>query len=192
MKRLKLVIVALIAVAFGMAAQQGVEQLPVTEVGGRLMHYYEVQPKETLYSLSHKLGVGQEYIEQHNPSVRDGLRAFMTLYFPAAECAEGRTITHIVEKKETIYGLSKLLGVSPEMLIEQNPQIADGLRAGQTITVTLPGTGPAAQGAGAETAPKTAPAPAKTGVHRVERGETFYSIAHNYGVTVTQLAAANP
>lgn len=192
MKRLKLVIVVLIAVAFGMSAQQGVERLPVTEVGGRLMHYYEVQPKETLYSLSHKLGVEQEYIEQYNPTVRDGLKAFMTLYFPATECAEGRTITHIVEKKETIYGLSKLLGVSPEMLIEQNPQIADGLRAGQTITVTLPGGEPAAQPREADAAPKPAPAPVKTDVHRVERGETFYSIAHNYGVTVTQLAAANP
>lgn len=192
MKRLKLVIVVLIAVAFGMSAQQGVEQLPVTEVGGRLMHYYEVQPKETLYSLSHKLGVEQEYIEQYNPTVRDGLKAFMTLYFPATECAEGRTITHIVEKKETIYGLSKLLGVSPEMLIEQNPQIADGLRAGQTITVTLPGGEPAAQPREADAAPKPAPAAVKTDVHRVERGETFYSIAHNYGVTVTQLAAANP
>lgn len=192
MKRLKLVIVVLIAVAFGMSAQQGVEQLPVTEIGGRLMHYYEVQPKETLYSLSHKLGVEQEYIEQYNPTVRDGLKAFMMLYFPATECAEGRTITHIVEKKETIYGLSKLLGVSPEMLIEQNPQIADGLRAGQTITVTLPGGEPAAQPREADAAPKPAPAPVKTDVHRVERGETFYSIAHNYGVTVTQLAAANP
>lgn len=192
MKRLKLVIVVLIAVAFGMSAQQGVEQLPVTEVGGRLMHYYEVQPKETLYSLSHKLGVEQEYIEQYNPTVRDGLKAFMTLYFPATECAEGRTITHIVEKKETIYGLSKLLGVSPEMLIEQNPQIADGLRAGQTITVTLPGGEPAAQPCEADAAPKPAPAAVKTDVHRVERGETFYSIAHNYGITVTQLAAANP
>lgn len=192
MKRLKLVIVVLIAVAFGMSAQQGVEQLPVTEVGGRLMHYYEVQPKETLYSLSHKLGVEQEYIEQYNPTVRDGLKAFMTLYFPATECAEGRTITHIVEKKETIYGLSKRLGVSPEMLIEQNPQIADGLRAGQTITVTLPGGEPAAQPREADAAPKPAPATVKTVVHRVERGETFYSIAHNYGVTVTQLAAANP
>lgn len=192
MKRLKLVIVVLIAVAFGMSAQQGVEQLPVTEVGGRLMHYYEVQPKETLYSLSHKLGVEQEYIEQYNPTVRDGLKAFMTLYFPATECAEGRTITHIVEKKETIYGLSKLLGVSPEMLIEQNPQIADGLRAGQTITVTLPGGEPAAQPREADAAPKPAPASVKTDVHRVERGETFYSIAHKYGVTVTQLAAANP
>lgn len=192
MKRLKLVIVVLIAVAFGMSAQQGVEQLPVTEVGGRLMHYYEVQPKETLYSLSHKLGVEQEYIKQYNPTVRDGLKAFMTLYFPATECAEGRTITHIVEKKETIYGLSKLLGVSPEMLIEQNPQIADGLRAGQTITVTLPGGEPAAQPREADAAPKPAPAAVKTDVHRVERGETFYSIAHNYGVTVTQLAAANP
>lgn len=118
----------------------GIEELPLVEHNGVLCHYYVVQPKETVYSLSNKLGITPEQLIAANPSVADGLKAHAMLYFPVNDAERhDRVESHIVQKGETIYGLSKRFGVTTEELIAQNPSLRDnGLKAGQTITVTIP------------------------------------------------------
>lgn len=116
------------------------EQLPLVEHNGVLCHYYVVQPKETVYSLSNRLGITPEQLIAANPSVADGLKAHSMLYFPVKDSERrARVESHIVQKGETIYGLSKQFGISTEELIAQNPSLRDsGLKAGQTVTVTIP------------------------------------------------------
>lgn len=41
--------------------------------------------------------------------------------------------THTVVKGETLYGIGKLYGVSPELLVEYNPWAKDGVKAGQEL-----------------------------------------------------------
>ncbi|CAM4025889.1 LysM peptidoglycan-binding domain-containing protein [Flavobacterium antarcticum] len=43
---------------------------------------YEVQPKETLYGISKKTGYSQEELMALNPSLKEGVRDGMVLYFP--------------------------------------------------------------------------------------------------------------
>ena len=45
---------------------------------------YEVQPKETLYGIATKTGYTQEELIALNPSLKEGVREGMTLYFPAS------------------------------------------------------------------------------------------------------------
>ncbi len=183
------------------ALHAAVKDLPVKTVNGRLYHYYEVPAKETVYSLCYKLDISKDEMIRHNPSVADGLRAGMTLFFPVEEsvetavqpsAAQGRVISHHVQKGETIFGIAHKYGVNTEAVIEQNPVLKNGLKAGQTIQITVSGS--VVEPKVAETAPAQ-PAPKQTaGVkgYIVKKKETFYSIAVANGLSVAALEAANP
>lgn len=183
------------------ALHAAVKDLPVKTVNGRLYHYYEVSAKETVYSLCYKLDISKDEMIRHNPSVADGLRAGMTLFFPVEEsvetavqpsAAQGRVISHHVQKGETIFGIAHKYGVNTEAVIEQNPVLKNGLKAGQTIQITVSGS--VVEPKVAEPAPAQ-PAPKQTaGVkgYIVKKKETFYSIAVANGLSVAALEAANP
>ena len=183
-----------------------VNDLPVREVNGRHYHYYEVAPKETVYSICHRLGVSKEELVKCNPAVADGLKAGTVLFFPiddaplmsasgAASASQGTTIiTHKVEKGETIYGIATQYGLSTQEVMEQNPIVSDGLKAGQTLHLTIPAKNtPAAPAAHVSAVPAQAPvASTPDEGYIVKKKETFYSIANAHGITVAQLEAANP
>jgi len=183
------------------ALHAAVKDLPVKTVNGRLYHYYEVPAKETVYSLCYKLDISKDEMIRHNPSVADGLRAGMTLFFPVEESAEtavqpsaapGRVVSHHVQKGETIFGIAHKYGVNTEAVIEQNPVLKNGLKAGQTIQITVPGTAvepKVAEPAPAQPAPEQ---PAGVKGYIVKKKETFYSIAVANGLSVAALEAANP
>ncbi len=99
---------------------------------------------------------------------------------PAAPpAASGSTTNYTVKAGESLAAIAARYGITAAELQRLNglsdPNL---LRVGQTIKV--PGQA-------------QAPAPATTGgrKHVVQRGETLYSIAVRYGVTVTALQAAN-
>lgn len=92
--------------------------LPKTQVKGRSCYYYDVQPRESIYGVSEKLGVTREAILRHNPSAADGLKPKMRLFFPVAEfenagkegavyAAAAGVTTHVVKKGETLYGIAR-------------------------------------------------------------------------------------
>lgn len=148
--------VALAAACTAVPATAAVTDLPVKNVNGKSYYYYEVQPKETVYLLERKLGIKRDEIYRHNPSARDGLKAFAVLLFPVGQTSGVQTTpavtaaTHKVTRGETVYGISKKYGITKEQIFEWNPSTRDGLKAGQTIYVSNPK---------AESAPAT-PAPA--------------------------------
>lgn len=218
LRSLSLFIVLLTALVTSLSASADVKSLPIVNLRGQQYHYYTVNPKETVYTLCRELGISKEEMLKHNPSVADGLKAGMTLYFPI----EVRTledearkqvvdISHTVEKGETIYGLAHKYGVTKEDILEQNPFIYDGLKAGQVLKIRVKGneSSPAADTAktpASASAPTTSPASAASpaapspspspivpeGSYLVKAHETFYSIARAHGLTVAELEAANP
>jgi LysM repeat protein len=102
---------------------------------------YEVQKKETLYSISKVFGVSINDILEANPFAEDGIRKGDVLQIPVnenvAQTTENQRVetTHKVEKKETLYGIAKQYNISQEELIAANPQIADGLKVGKILTI---------------------------------------------------------
>lgn len=122
--------------------------LPVKTVNGKQYYYYRIQPKETIYSITNKLGINRGDIVKYNPSVADGLRAGDTIYFPVSEFdssdaadskAQKQTVngklTYKVSKGETLYSIAKRHNISTERLIELNPSVRDGLKAGSILTI---------------------------------------------------------
>lgn len=193
-----------------------IKDLPTREVNGRNYYYYEVAPKETVYSICHRLGITKDELVKSNPSVADGLRWGTVLFFPvdgehtdesssspsAASSAEPKgvsIITHKVEKGQTIYGIATRYGISTKELIEQNPIVSEGLKAGQMLHISVPAKESSAPQPSAQTA-APASAASTTVSHEasassgyiVKKKETFYSIAHANGITVKELEAANP
>lgn len=200
MKRLLTLTAWMLMSIVSLQAQSSLRELPVTTINGRPMHYYEVQPKETVYSLSNKLGITREYLEQCNPEVHDGLKAYSILYFPVADDVPvAHTVTHTVERGETLYGLGKMYGISPDVILAQNPSAAEGLRAGQVLTITIGTPGASVEPTTTATTTHsphvvspTRPDSDTARRYTVSQGETLYSIAVNHGLTIEQLAMANP
>ena len=185
------------------ALHAAVKDLPVKKINGRLYHYYEVPAKETVYSLCYKLDITKDEMIRHNPSVADGLRSGMVLYFPVDNGGDtavsnsapvaGRVISHHVQKGETIFGIAHKYGVTTEAVIEQNPVLSKGLKAGQTIQITVPGAPEEATPAAQEPVEPQQPATqTRMEGYIVKKKETFYSIAVANGLSVAALEAANP
>jgi membrane-bound lytic murein transglycosylase D len=90
------------------------------------------------------------------------------------------------DRPETI---AKRFGISVERLLEHNPiPLKRGkLQRAQTILVPVNRHGGSAQGTHASGAQVS-----DTGRHVVQRGDTLFSIARRYGLSIGQLNAANP
>ena len=89
---------------------------------------------------------------------------------------EGKSFyVHEVAKGQTLYGLSKLYQVSVEEITLHNPTVQQGLKANDIVYIP---------------APKTAVIDSV--FHTVNKGETLYSIARMYELSVDTIKKANP
>ncbi|MCS6990620.1 MAG: LysM peptidoglycan-binding domain-containing protein [Chitinophagales bacterium] len=114
---------------------------------------------------------------------------FLTLTLISATLATGQqlklgkqqsltTDRHVVSEGETLYSIARRYHTSVQELLRLNPDLSrQTLRAGMTITVPLM---------------PSRPQPSNQMVfHRVEKGETLYSIARKYGEKVDSLISWN-
>lgn len=107
------------------------------------------------------------------------------------QCFAVTTATYTVKKGETIYGISKSHGITIEELLEYNPSARDGLRTGDVLVLPIredSATGDAAE----EMTKKELAAAKKKTYHTITKGQTLYSIAKSYGMTLDELLRLNP
>lgn len=107
-------------------------------------------------------------------------RAILSVSVAAASLAVAET-THIVQKGETLYSLSRTYGTTVQAICAANG-IADGssVRAGQKLTI--PDTKSAAVAEQDQ---------ASGGSYTVEKGDTWYGIARRFGTNVDKLYELN-
>lgn len=113
-------------------------------------HYHQVKKGETLYSLSRRYQVSQGTLRRHNPVLKEReLQAQQTIKIPKKSkprvrqeqdeeqrAKTGRYIYHQVEKKETLYSLSKEYGVEIRDIIAANEHLKrEELEYGETIRI---------------------------------------------------------
>lgn len=133
--------VAAMAVALMTASQMWagiVSELPTIRVNGKVMYYYDTQSGDNIYSVAEKLGVSVEEIRAYNPSVSDGVKPRMRLFFPSdiATSKKGDStgpLTHVVAKGESIYGIARQHGLTMDELISLNPAAANGITTGMRL-----------------------------------------------------------
>ncbi|MDR3328052.1 MAG: LysM peptidoglycan-binding domain-containing protein [Prevotellaceae bacterium] len=104
---------------------------------------YEVKNrKETLYSISKQFDVTINEILEANPEAENGIKKGDILQIPIVEenipkdaAKEQQQTVHLVQSKETVYGIGKKYNVSQEALLAANPQLKSGLKAGDTLII---------------------------------------------------------
>ncbi|MCF8304351.1 MAG: LysM peptidoglycan-binding domain-containing protein [Bacteroidales bacterium] len=212
------VVLLLICLSYGItnAQQSGVEKSEITEViEGRTYYIHFVKEGNDLQSIAKAYGVSVESIRHANEGMGQRVRANQILKIPSPEGAQkpqsetdndvqpserpGQSkvrevrqetgfIMHTVKKKETYYGISRQYGVTIEAIKQANPDI-DVLQPGQELKI--PKQEPSIKQAEEEqqVKPKTQE-PAET--HKVQQGETLYSLSKQYEVSINDLVKANP
>lgn len=208
-KHLSILLLSIITVISAFAVP-GLD-MPVKKVHGRDYYYHVVKSGETIYGISKRYGLTRDEIVRHNPGVADGLRSESTIYFPVSEygdhttpkpdniapSAPAGTIAHVVEKGETLFGISHHYGVSPDDIIALNPGSDTGIKSGQTLYIPS-GESPQAATDNQDAAPvedetATAIATGNTeAIYTVRSGDTFFSIARSNGLSFDHLLELNP
>lgn len=111
--------------------------------------YHDVLPKETKYSIAKKYGITIEELEKRNPEIIPGLNIGQKLVINGSApkkstvtvqkdtvkpiIPKNNYIDYEVKPKETLYGLSKMSGLSQEDFLNLNPVLANGVEVGMII-----------------------------------------------------------
>jgi LysM repeat protein/ABC-type branched-subunit amino acid transport system substrate-binding protein len=99
-----------------------------------------VLPKEGKYGISRKYNITIEELNRLNPGV-DELRPGMVLKVSngatekVIEVEGGLFKYYLVEPQETLFSLTRELGISRDSLIGLNPALAEGLKAGMVLKI---------------------------------------------------------
>lgn len=171
------------------------DSLGVETINGKVFVVHRVDEKETLYAIARRYGASVDAIVGSNPGLTTSLEVGQIIKVPytmkAAPRRDASSNTHRVEAKETMYSISKLYGVSVDDIRKWNNLTDNSISIGQELVIRKPSasTRPVEPKKTQETT-STASVPAN-GMHTVVTGETLYSIARNYGITVAQIRSWN-
>jgi LysM repeat protein len=107
------------------------------------------------------------------------------------EVRNGQTFyVHEVVQGNTLWGLQNTYKVAAEVIIQHNPNLADGLKVGQLIYIPVNGTAPIKPNTSNQPQPGTHVV--ENVVHVVAAGETVYGISRRYNISQEQLLELNP
>ncbi|WP_298307553.1 LysM peptidoglycan-binding domain-containing protein [Flavobacterium sp.] len=125
------------------------EEPPKVQMGTKILSTHEVVAGDTKYSISKKYGISVEELEKQNPEIKDNLPVGFKLKInssekavvptevvkPKTEVYRGNTLEYTVKSGETMYSLTKLLGLSEASLIGLNPSLKEGVKEGMILKV---------------------------------------------------------
>ncbi len=144
---------------------------------------------ETIYSISKKYNVSSEDILKVNSDAKAGVKENMVLTIPKiivkGKLADKKPLKfeYIVKPGETIYAISKKIGVSPKELFEWNPDAEKGISEGQVLYYF------------SKNEVKTVPVSANAAIpnkHIIQINDTKYSVSKKYGISIETLEKLNP
>jgi LysM repeat protein len=101
---------------------------------------YNVPPKMNFYQLEQKFGVKSDEIVRLNPEIieKGGLKEGMVIRIPQKNLDAGEINTdnynfYEVKPKQTVFSLTRKLGVTYKDLLNMNPDLQNGLQAGMVL-----------------------------------------------------------
>jgi peptidoglycan endopeptidase LytF len=164
-----------------------------------------VRAGESLYSIAKQYGLTVAQLKHLNRLITAHLRVGQELtvsgIFPTAENAtqakeqtdikpetnliasKAETDWHIVVPGETLFGIARQYGVTVAQLVAGNGLLSNNLKVGQKLTILREET--------KQIEPVKNTSDFTTNAHIVVRGDSWYSIAKKYELTVQELKALN-
>ncbi len=184
---------------------------PVKIIDGKEYYVYKVELQEGLYSISKKFGVKQADIISLNPEAENGLKNGQKLIIPkqtttvkahkSVVYTPQNVIYHVVEKKQTLFSISRKYNVPIDSIVKYNPRLENGLQTGDTLLIpdaTEPKKNIIELIFGKKDEKVEVPENTKSSqeqnyiIHKVEAKETLYSISKFYNVEIADIIALNP
>lgn len=157
------------AVVRALADYVGVAYIPPE---GFNSNYYIVKSGDTLYSISRNYGVTVSALKNSNNLQSDNLTIGMKIVIPTEVISPDEASIYIVQPGDSLYKIANMYGMTVSELKTLNNLTSNLLSIGQQLKVL-----------------ETETAPANTYI--VKSGDSLYSIAKKYGVTVNSLKSEN-
>ena len=172
-----------------------------TTIAGKEFYQYQVEKSEGFYSITRKFGVTQDELIKYNPELKDGLKVDQIIFIPiknetaptpapAASLSplpaqlERATIEHIVDKKETVYSISKMYHVDIDTIYKYNPEAKTKIKKGDVIKFPVRAI--------RRDDIKKQDSEQQYNLHVVVQKETVFGISRQYGLSVEELYGLNP
>ena len=149
----------------------GINYVPPGQMGEQ-EGLYIVKAGDTLYQIAREYNTTVDNLKQLNGLINNNLSIGQTLIVPVLEVVEPEvTDTYIVKAGDTLYSIAREFNTTVTDLINYNDLPTTILSIGQTLRI-----------------PKVSPSDV---TYIVKRGDTLYSIANTYGVSVDQIKKIN-
>lgn len=156
----------------------------VTYVGpdGEVDNVYTVQKGDSLWSIANRFGVTVDALKEANNLTSNTLQVGQRLVIPSTTPTppSGEYVTYTVKAGDTLYRLAQQFETSIDAIIDANNLQTTVLSVGQILRIPSNVT----------TTPEE-PTPPATQVYTVQRGDSLWKIAQQFGVSVADLIAAN-
>lgn len=182
--------IGLAMLAAGVLTMQGAPNLPKVNIAGQDYYVYEVKGGDSFYGISHRYGWDLEKLTELNPAHTVKLKKGGKVYYPVSDAsisvAAGNSfekpetypvVQHVVRRGETVYGLSKMYGVSVDDIYNSNPGAKSGIKIDQVVII---------------------PQQAKSindgqnfFYYQIRPGDTLKSIADAYNTSIAQIMSDN-
>lgn len=180
-----------------------------TQQAERKIITHTVEKGETLYSLARRYGARPQEIKEMNPGLVDILQKGQKVTIPATQnykpappksesekplIASAKqndkdtVVFYTVKPGETLYRIAVNHDIEVDVIIRMNPEVADGLPAGAILKLPVQGVEKKNVTISEKKDQK------KTGFlhHKVQQGETLYSLSVKYSVEIEELKKHNP
>lgn len=164
-------------------------------------YYHKVNKKQTIFSIAKQYGITANDLIRYNSELTNGLQIGQVLKIPVSiTSSDGQAknessavsamqdnladyTVHPVVAGETLYSLEQRYGITHEEMLKFNPVLQNGLKTGMKLKIPVK---TASQIAEPVSNPQTFTR------HKVEKGETLFSISSRFGIEVSELKKANP
>jgi LysM repeat protein len=160
--------------------------------------YHTIEKGQTLYFLSRKYNVSIDSIKRYNAEADKNLLVGTIFKIPVSTGIKGdgyvqeEFVYHTVQKKETLYGISKQYSVSIESILKSNPALRGGIiKVGSKLRI--PKAEVTSDIAEKKSSKKDTVIQDNQYIyHKLQSGETLFALIRQYKVSKEQVLKANP
>lgn len=142
--------------------------------GGQLENTYTVVQGDSLYSIARRFNTTVAELRRLNNLTTDTLQVGQVLIINdvTTPAPDDNFITYVVKSGDSLYRIAQQYNTTVKDIIELNNLNSTSLSIGQTLKIPVPTSKP-------------------TNNYTVQSGDSLYSIARKFGVTVQELIDAN-
>ena len=172
--------------------------MTIKQFAGEQYYTYEIKNKETLYGIAHKVELPEELLLTYNPWASGKLEKKQLLLVPVAAVGQSYqpevpdvfdvsatqpAVSHTLQAGENVCTVAKTYNASVEGILASNPALAPSAYQPGEVLRVVPGS------AMPFSYDKTTTV---FQAYKVEKGDTYASLAHRCNVSMADLLTINP